>query len=448
MPEAPRPAVWPTAADRLLAKPRPKTPSDPPAESLPTHTWRVLSRLAELARLQPDLPARVGDERLWHRLYWACFLHDFGKAASGFQALMTSRKRWGLRHEALSLAFVAWLTFTEDDRLAIIAAIASHHKDHDEFWRQHNPPARDVDPEDDEDSDVSHLCRDLRSEHRDALWDWLDRCRGAWVTALGLPGVETPELCPKDVAAKRVSPTAIYRAVRRYHDWVETLDERDARSERRRSIILRGLIMLADHTGSAAPETPAFTPLALDPARIMAGKTPNEHQQQLATVDGHAILVAPTGSGKTEAALLWAARQQAQTGAPRLFYTLPYQASLNAMRDRLEGALGPDTVSLQHGRALQAIYRRLLTADLDDSPGAVEAAARARSDYGRLAVTPARALSPYQLLKALFRLDGYEKMMTDATGGVFVLDEVHAYEPARLALFVTLLQALVADYGA
>ena len=42
-------------------------------------------------------------------------------------------------------------------------------------------------------------------------------------------------------------------------------------------------------------------------------------------------MIAPTGSGKTEAAVLWAAAQMNASPTARLFYTLPYQASMNAM---------------------------------------------------------------------------------------------------------------------
>ena len=51
---------------------------------------------------------------------------------------------------------------------------------------------------------------------------------------------------------------------------------------------------------------------------------------------GQMILSAPTGSGKTEAALLWSNNNQCETLGNRVFYVLPYTASINAMYKRLK----------------------------------------------------------------------------------------------------------------
>ena len=86
--------------DNILAK------SD--GETLRAHTLQVLDRLADQARLRPQLPAQIGYPRLWHTLAWAALLHDLGKAASGFQHMLRGGKRWGYRHEVGSLAFLGW----------------------------------------------------------------------------------------------------------------------------------------------------------------------------------------------------------------------------------------------------------------------------------------------------------------------------------------------------
>lgn len=100
------------------------------------HTWQVLARLRDQVELRPYLPALINDKRLWTHMYWACFLHDFGKAATEFQAVLQKQKNdwreYKQRHEILSLAFVDWL-FPRGyvDRQWIIAMIAFHHKDAD-----------------------------------------------------------------------------------------------------------------------------------------------------------------------------------------------------------------------------------------------------------------------------------------------------------------------------
>src|SRR5690606_36751377 len=123
------PMIWPDWMDEagLMAKSQQKG-----GETLAEHTYHVLERLGDLVRLHPQLVQ--DDERLWHRLYWGCFLHDFGKAADGFQkmfqgeaSLLTERRQ---RDEILSLAFVDRL-FPKGhiDRPWVIAIVAFHHKD-------------------------------------------------------------------------------------------------------------------------------------------------------------------------------------------------------------------------------------------------------------------------------------------------------------------------------
>src|SRR5688500_12322659 len=100
--------LWPTWLDE--AGVQAKSP-EMGGESLGQHTWAVVGRLPDQVRLRPQLPVILGD-RIWHRLYWGCFLHDFGKAAVGFQERLRGIdnmwKQHRHRHEALSLAFVDW----------------------------------------------------------------------------------------------------------------------------------------------------------------------------------------------------------------------------------------------------------------------------------------------------------------------------------------------------
>ena len=167
-----------------------------------------------------------------------------------------------------------------------------------------------------------------------------------------------------------------------------------------------------------------------------------QHQRTSATISGSAQLIAPTGSAKTESALYWALGD-GTTPVTRLFYALPYQASMNAMYDRLRDAekgFGDEAVGLQHGRAVQAMHARLL----DSDTWAATAASQARwaKNINQLNERPIKVFSPYQMLKAMFQLRGFEAMLTDYVGASFVFDEIHAYEPKRLALILILIRYL------
>ncbi|NTV62004.1 MAG: CRISPR-associated helicase Cas3' [Oscillochloris sp.] len=446
-----KPSTWPEWMEQIKAK-----SVQYGGESLADHTWDVLVKLAELRQLRPALPDVVGVPRLWHCLFWACLLHDFGKAAKGFQSRLQGGPRWSHRHEVLSLAFLDWIApgLSSEEQTWVLAAIASHHRDADDIKRIY--PDLDDDP-------LTPLLAEVDRETVDYLWRWLNECATAWRDALGFTAEEVALIGLVDqtqavVGVIQHGVTRTRRWLYRYHDWIDDLTYEPV-ATRRLGVFLRGLTTSADHMASAhlvrmpAPLHEAWRSLAdriLAPLRVHDPTIePYLHQSASAAASGEsALLIAPTGSGKTEAALYWALGD-GQHPLPRLFYALPYQASMNAMYDRLrdEGrGFGNEAVGLQHGRALQAMYARLL--DSDEWAATAAAAARWQKNINTLNARPVKVFSPYQMLKALFQLRGFEAMLTDYAQAAFVFDEIHAYDPERLALILTLIQHLREHYQA
>lgn len=453
--------TWPGWLDDVWAKSAAKGAGGR-AESLAQHTWEVLSRLAEFIRLRPDLAQDLGVPRLWHILFWAALMHDWGKAARGFQARLRGGKRWEHRHEVLSLAFLDWIAggFAREEQVWVAAAVASHHKDADEI-RQLYPPPDEMDDED----QVAALVAELDEATVRGLWRWLDECAAAWIEELGLSeaGVTLPALPDPQAAVAQVRQQGAARIrhwLKLYRRFVRSIERglplaSGGEEGRERSLVLgtlalRGHLINADHSASAHAGSLPHVRFDADAILVSRGLSRGdlfEHQNRAGATVGSALLTAPTGSGKTEAALLWATRQASDGRAvPRLFYTLPYQASMNAMKLRLEESFGAKMVGLQHGRGLLALYRMLLDRDY----GPREAARRARQmrDLVRLNYPPVRVLSPYQMLKGMYRLKGYEALLTDYHDAVFIFDEIHAYEVERLALILRTIEYLAQNYRA
>lgn len=442
-----RPPVspWPEGLDGLLAKTG--------GESLPLHTWRVLSRLAEHFRLRPDLHDRLAELRLWHRLYWACFLHDFGKAAPGFQAVMHRQaRRWPHRHEALSLVYAGWLFPPGDvDREWVLSTIASHHREADTLYQAY------LDKTDTARQALADLGAEISLETAAALWRWLDECGAAWIERLGLAEVVEPvPLTPLETALEIARQADLAALLNEFVALSEEITVRAAFDGLARAgLAYRGLMQAADHIASsqAAQTAGPLRPLSLSRQAALGGLREadlHDHQRAVESAPpAPALLVAPTGSGKTEAGLLWAARQAEMITPPpsRLFYVLPYQASMNAMYNRLSGRHFPaEQVGLQHGRSLSRFYLDLLEgADLNAETAVAQA--HDREDLTTLGVPPVRVLSPYQLLKGAYALKGYEMRLVDMEGSLFIFDEIHAYEPARLALIVSLMGWLAQHLG-
>jgi len=448
------PETWPEwIEETLLAKSVDKGVNGKP-ESLAQHTWLVLSRLADFVKLRAPVAQQLGYPRLWQCLYWGVFLHDFGKAMPGFQGILrgdnTLRAHWSAhRHEVFSLAFLDWIIegLSAEELLWTAAAIVSHHKDAGDLHQAY-PMPEPGEP----DTDLLEQFDGMTAEHIQGLHRWLGECGWVWAQNLGLNDfgvapvkiVTAPETSFREDAAKRIR-----QWLRVYIKFVKQLNRQQDPAVFIPLLVLRGMLINSDHSASAhAPALPSLTFCSEDVLEKRA--IPRDelyiHQVHAEHTKGSVLLTAPTGSGKTEAALLWASHQSLDGHAhSRLFYTLPYQASMNAMKGRLE-KIFPGKVGLQHGRSLLALYRQLM----ERGYGPEEAAntARRMKNMNRLNYPPVRIFSPYQMLKGMYRLKGYEAQLTDYHNALFIFDEIHAYEIGRLAMILETITYLRKYYDA
>jgi CRISPR-associated endonuclease/helicase Cas3 len=421
-------------------------------ESLAQHTWSVLSRLSDFIQLRPYLPQQLGMPRLWHVLYWSAFLHDFGKAASGFQDRLRGGPRWDHRHEVLSLAFVNWIVggLAPQEYIWLVAAIVSHHRDASEIQRLYPT----IDESDEE--YLEEFVAELDEQTINDLWRWLHECGNAWINELNLSerGVCRVQFMEQQTAVKNAMSQGgaqIYQWLKAYRGFIKQLQNSEDPTFVTATLALRGHLINSDHSASAhAPALPklTFTADQVLKSRSLVWEGLFSHQRESGTTAGSVLLTAPTGSGKTESGLLWCANQAKIDGSiSRLFYTLPYQASMNAMQLRLEETFGKDNnVGLQHGRSLLALYRFLLERNYAPAQAAREA--RWIRNLAQLNYPPVRIFSPYQMLKGVYRLKGYEALLSDYHNALFIFDEIHAYEVNRLAMILQTMRYLKQHYNA
>src|SRR5574341_1307658 len=248
--------LHPAHLDYLLAKSEQYS-----GDTLAQHTWDVICRLADQYQLRPDLAVEISDKRLWHGLYWACFFHDFGKAAMGFQERLKNPemenqwKREKHRHEVLSLAFVEWM-FPQGhpDRLPVICAMVCHHKDAVDIFDKYGGKGREYDQR----RRIEFLVSQITPSVADDLWIWLERCGMEWQRATRLPTADSA------VPARRESfgVEAICRVLDEFNDCI--IGYEDGLFDAARVLVdmhYRGLILTADHAASAGTEP--FPPLRL-----------------------------------------------------------------------------------------------------------------------------------------------------------------------------------------
>lgn len=406
-------------------------------EPLSGHTANVIARLSGWRGRYPALAMHTSRADLWDLAAWACALHDIGKCARGFQDMLRKKgPRFPHRHEVLSLVAVGRLDIDDEARALVASGVATHHKDLPVIFESYALWT----------GDREDLLAELSPADEEAWADWLSSRIDPALERFGF--AKLPKLLPNDKGR------ALGVAMAALHSHWEEIESSDATSKASlTSRAMRGLVILADHAASAHErlgEAEALDSVEafLRGASARLSRGLEAHQAESAKTDGHALLIAPTGSGKTEAALLWAARQREDSaGKPAIYYMLPYRASLNAMRARIPAyGLGDESVVLQHSSSATALYS-MLTGKGYTAERAVRVTARER-DLGRLMTAPVRVMTPYQLLRGIFGLPGHEAMLTDAAGGLFILDELHAYDIDRLALLLSLLEHLTRDLGA
>jgi CRISPR-associated endonuclease/helicase Cas3 len=396
--------------------------SQPPI-TLRQHLEDCLGVYRSVRELFPYIPRLCGVSDFFTHLFYAVAYHDLGKAATGFQRELLGGSAWGYRHEILSAAFIKSLaSLDEFSQRAVALAVITHHKSVSEL-REKFATSQRVGQE----RFVQRLAE--LSQYFDTIQDLL-RQLPRWAREFHGQAIAPPQV--PDHLTDLIDP---YRfAVQWYHYAWE--DGEHTPLHGTYGILLRGLTIACDHLASAGKEE--VRDGLRDVAERLGIPTLRPFQRMMAQVTQSAFLAAPTGSGKTEAGLLWASANQ--DGGRRIFYVLPYTASINAMTRRLTACFGEDNVGVLHGKANYFVYRTML--DRDYSPAAATAFAQQTVGLSHKLYRPLKVLTPFQILKAFFGMKGWEAMLAEMAGGLFIFDEIHVYDARTTALILKTIEQL------
>ena len=440
----------------LLAK------SIPKEEALRVHTENCLAVYDNLRERMPFLADVAKNPDFFEHLFYAVALHDFGKAATGFQKQLTDGKRWNYRHEILSAGFVAGIQLSQTAKEAIGLVILTHHKDIDtlrHIYRHYPESVQGFQVWKDRVAELEPNWKSL-IELQKRLFDWcpFEECLWEPVTSTDqLFNGYRDFLLPYRRAIRKRELTPL-------HDTY--------------GILLRGCMIACDHLASAGENEiqTALANLETELTQQVKEKAEQFHgwkpfQKASGETIGQLMLSASTGSGKTEAALLWSDKNQCETLGNRVFYVLPYTASINAMYKRLKKLVTKEKIGVLHGKATYFIYKQFvdkkyvsqiaekykvkyetLIAEGRDPDSAQKLIAQDQAkderDLTRKICRPYKVLTPFQLLKAFFGIRGFEMQLAEMSQGLFIFDEIHAYDPHTTALILTMIKKLREDYDA
>ena len=132
------------------------------------------------------------------------------------------------------------------------------------------------------------------------------------------------------------------------------------------------------------------------------------------------IIAAPTGSGKTEAALLW-------LNGEKGFYTLPLKVSSNAIYHRIKDTYGFKDVALLHSDSMM----EYLKDNWDTEQGGYGYYEKAKRFSFPLTVCTVD-----QLFKFVFKSLGTEIFAATLSYSKVIIDEIQAYSPEIIASLI------------
>ena len=371
-----------------------------PDEYLMQHTENTLKVFSSIKNAYFEVPEICSVPNFWEHLFYSLFFHDFGKGASGFQNALKDGNYWNYRHEILSASFISSLDdiFSEEDIKSIGMCIITHHKDLNDLSRYDT--YKNVNLE----SYIEKL--DELKPNFDELIEYMELIPSLSKKYLGY------ELkIPKKITFNElINPfdNVIY-------DYEDDIDDGNySRLQGIYGIFLKGFMNACDHLASGG-QYEVLNGVSI--ANLLNFTNLRTTQEISSKTKGSAFLIAPTGSGKTEASLLWAENNQNDIYSKRLFYMLPYTASINAMYERLSQLLeNENLVGLIHGKSSYFIYK-LLTNDIGD--------VKKIKNLTKKIYRPYKILTPFQIIKYLFGVKGFEMGLSELTNSLIIIDEVH-----------------------
>lgn len=320
-------------------------------------------------------------------------LHDIGKTHPVFQERLKgkSNRKTVFRHEIASLFFLS--AFPKEHRDSLIEMVVGHHKSvlHDIGGKGL------LDLEENDDYEYFHL------------GNWSE-----WsISALEI-------LNRMGISCQKISREEAIDNLEYSIDYCEHISRKKGYSK------WRGLLMGADHFASSL----------IDKTEKHAGrifKSPNlnfyNRQHELFPLSlkkaisdkSHTIVVACTGAGKTDYLF--------RRCNGRVFYTLPFQASINAMFKRVANDLEEDNpdIDIRVLHSTSIIVKRKQEEEVA---------------LQNLIGSAVKVLTPHQLAAIALGMSGYEAMILDIKGCDVILDEVHTYSGISQALVLKLIEVL------
>jgi len=247
-------------------------------------------------------------------------------------------------------------------------------------------------------------------------------------------GFSFPQI--SQIPIHRYNPCRVASGLIAYNSDIEKkYDEEDPEAVRTTYLLLKAILHYADWYGSSGTEVNYSLKMQADELvkevekRCIDKKIKYDgltsFQKKCANASGHVIAVAPTGSGKTEASLLWALNNLRDMRDGKLIYLLPTMNTANSIFKRLEDYFGKGNVGLTHS-----------TASFMSQEEEENSEERKNVLFDKTFIKPVTVATVDQLLVTGFNTGKWTVIEANAANSVIIIDEIHSYDSWTLGLII------------
>jgi CRISPR-associated endonuclease/helicase Cas3 len=385
-----------------------------PKEKLTEHTCNALAVWQQLReRYQPILNM---DNEFWFRSFVAVLFHDTGKVTGNFQNTLkyNARNEDHIRHEFISgmLLLATDMAFYKANPESLFAVFSHHKKLNDDIFEGDTFKPLKI-----EEASLSDLSKFVNQQVQAAFGK-------SFTIAPGVISFFVKQNDCENLREQLKGNNRFYKSV---------LANLPA-SARRQYILHKALLNIADWTSSAHDslgkrllykqdflQNKIVAKLMEDGKEDIANSFSFRRFQQESVRTGNVLAIAPTGSGKTEAALLWASQK---SDFEKIIYLLPTRVTSNAIYQRLKSYFGKGNCAVVHSSAF--FFRK----ELDDT-FTKTAYLKDRTFFRNVNVCTID-----QILTQGFNLGFWEIKTFHLQNAKVIIDEIHLYEPYTLGLII------------
>lgn len=400
-----------------------------PVETLSQHTLEVFKVWADLKNRYSE---EIEDDNFWQLSFIAIAYHDFGKICNQFQDTIQGRRSFSnderVRHEFFSgmFLFLNNIQFYQENLESLVAVFSHHKAFNDEGFVEHisRNPIIEFELRKNAIDEFIVFTHQIAKENNlrtlNVSDKTVDLINSSYKKLLFLynKGIHTKISEEGFLGSENRKKYIFHKAILNISDWTASghLKLEEGRAYDKKYLEQKIIAKLRDDGKNEIADNFKF----------------KEFQQQ-SVVENNVIAIAPTGSGKTEAALLWASSKK---DWERIIYLLPTRVTSNSIYKRLTDYFGGEYTQLIHSSARQYIKEQV------DGSYEQKEYFRDKSFFKNINICTVD-----QLLTLGFNLGFWEVKTFHLLNARVIIDEIHLYSPYTLGLIISTIKYLKDNFN-